>query len=219
MHAQVDRFWELFGKNLPINWMVSERYEADDIIAMLTHACDADGTSCLVVSGDKDLLQLVTPHVSVFSPNSQKYCTLENFEEYTKGYPDPMSFLFGKCLQGDTSDNIAGIPGIGEKTAIKLLQEHGWTLAEILSCPSDTLKKSAVGQKILSDSGRKRIGLNYSLMSLHAPVHQRVRKSHVDLQYGTMNATMLKAHFAKQQFASLLASFQQFINPFNKLEV
>lgn len=218
MHLQVERFWTLFGSNLPIIWMSSEKYEADDIIAMLTHAADYDKRSTLVISGDKDLLQLVTKNVSVYSPNSNKYCTLENFSEYTGGYPTPLAFLFGKCLQGDSSDNIPGIPGIGDKTALKILSEHKWELPNILLEPSDILKKSSVGQKLLSASGKDRIALNYSLMSLHAPLHQSVKKKHVELQQGKLNVTMLKAFFAKQQFASLLASFQQFIGPFNKLE-
>jgi len=219
MHQQVGKFWELFGKNLPITWMSSERYEADDIISMLTHAADVEQYSTLVVSGDKDLLQLVTPHVSIFSPNSLKYCTHDNFQEYTGGYPTPLAFLFGKCLQGDSSDNVAGVGGIGEKTALKILAEHNWDLQTIRDTPSEGLKKSAVGQRLLSDSGWARLALNYKLMSLHAPLHQCVQKSRITLDYGRMNITMLKTHFAKQQFVSLLAGFQQFINPFNSLEV
>lgn len=218
MHKQVEKFWELFGQNLPINWMISEKYEADDIIAMLAHAADTEGHTATIVSGDKDLLQLVTDNVTVFSPNSQKYCTLDNFQEYTKGYPTPWAFLYGKCLQGDDSDNITGIPGVGEKTALKLLEAHNWDLATLMNDPSGELKKTAVGQKLLSDSGKKRLGLNYSLMSLHAPLHQQLKKGHIDLKHGRMSTVMLKTHFAKQQFASLLASFQQFISPFLKLE-
>ena len=218
MHDQVQKFWELFGKNLPIKWLISERYEADDIISMLTHQADRDGRNAVVVSGDKDLLQLVTKHVTIFSPNSMKYCTLENFEEYTKGYPEPWAFLYGKCLQGDSSDNVVGIPGIGEKTALKILSQHRWALAEILSMPTDELKRSAVGQKLLNDSGKKRLGLNYSLMSLHAPLHDTMQLKRVTIERGNLNTLMLKTFFAKQQFVSLLASFSAFIAPFLNLE-
>jgi DNA polymerase-1 len=218
MYEQLDKFWSLFGQYLPIEWLISESYEADDIMAMLAHEAVKDCKSCLLVSGDKDLLQLVTEGVSTYSPNSNKYCTLDNFQAYTGGYPDGFAFLAGKCLMGDSSDNIKGVGGVGEKTALKILSEHGWDLHQLKESPSADLKRSKVYQTIISPSGWDRIRLNYSLMSLHGPIHQTLKASKVDQRKGRMDTKMLRLNLAKMQFVSIMASFTQFISPFNGLE-
>lgn len=225
MHLQVERCWELFGQFLPIHWLVSEKYEADDIMAMLAHEANAKSETALIVSGDKDLLQLVTENVRVYSPNGDKYCTHENFSTYTKGFPTPQAFLAGKCLMGDQSDNVPGVGGVGEKTALKILEKHNWGLTGLLNSPSEELKSTKVGQVIISPSGVARIKLNYKLMSLQGNTHlqgthEHIRANQIEVRKGTrINSRELRTNMARMQFASLMTSFPQFIAPFQELEI
>ena len=103
-----------------------DNYEADDIIGTYAKMVDEnpefDG---LIVSSDKDLLQLISPNVKVKLLKSKDYIMMDE-EEFRNEYGlDPIKMIDIKGLQGDPSDNIPGVKGIGEKTALKLLQEYG----------------------------------------------------------------------------------------------
>lgn len=101
-------------------------YEADDIIGTLAKEADLDPEyDALIVSSDHDLLQLISPQVGMKMLKSKDatYYTLESFkEEY--GF-DPIKIIDLKALMGDASDNIPGVKGIGEKTAMGLIQKYG----------------------------------------------------------------------------------------------
>lgn len=104
-------------------------YEADDIIGTLSRKADAEGYSVVIVSGDRDLLQLATDNILVRIPKTKAGgTTVENY--YAADVRNlygvtPVQFIDMKGLMGDTSDNIPGVPGIGEKTAGKIIQEWG----------------------------------------------------------------------------------------------
>jgi DNA polymerase-1 len=113
--------------NVPIQ--EREGYEADDVIGSLAAHCARDlGLRVLVVTGDTDLLQLVEDHVDVFLPGARRFDELRRFdreaviERYSFG---PEYVPDYKALVGDTSDNIPGVPGIGEKTAKALITQFG----------------------------------------------------------------------------------------------
>ncbi|GAX89495.1 DNA polymerase I [Effusibacillus lacus] len=104
-----------------------EGFEADDIIGTLTRQAEKEGYETLVVSGDKDLLQLVSGHVHAILTRkgiteTERYDIAKIQERYGL---TPEQIIDLKGLMGDTSDNIPGIPGVGEKTALKLLHEFG----------------------------------------------------------------------------------------------
>lgn len=101
-------------------------YEADDIIGTMTRQADEAGQPMFVVTGDKDMLQLASRHVSVLLTRKgvtevEKYTPAEIEEKYGL---KPEQIIDLKGLMGDTSDNIPGVPGIGEKTALKLLHQY-----------------------------------------------------------------------------------------------
>lgn len=102
-------------------------YEADDIIGTLSRIADKDGYKVVIVSGDRDLLQLATDNILVRIPKTKAGgTTVENY--YAADVQElygvtPVQFIDMKGLMGDTSDNIPGVPGIGEKTAGKIIQE------------------------------------------------------------------------------------------------
>lgn len=100
-------------------------YEADDIIGTLTHHFSGDGTDCVIVTGDRDSFQLVNNRVTVhLAANNETRITgvKEIYEQYGLA---PKSLIEVKAIMGDTSDNIPGVAGIGEKGAVKLIKEYG----------------------------------------------------------------------------------------------
>ena len=132
---QISRVKELISAlGIPvIEW---PGYEADDVIGSLATQCSArDEVEVIVVTGDSDLLQLVDDHVTVILPGTRRFGELRRFDReavinrYSFG-PEHVSDY--KALVGDTSDNIPGVPGIGEKTAKALIAEYG-TIEEIIA--------------------------------------------------------------------------------------
>ena len=102
-------------------------YEADDVIGALARQAEAAGLDTVILSGDLDTLQLVTPHVQLMTTrqgfqNTVIYDEAKIFERFGLR-PDQM--VDYKALKGDPTDNIAGVPGVGEKTAAKLIADHG----------------------------------------------------------------------------------------------
>jgi DNA polymerase-1 len=103
------------------------RYEADDVIGTLAQKGEAAGLDVIILTGDLDVLQLVTEHIRVFASrrgisDTIIYDVAKVRERY--GFEPPLVVDF-KALQGDPSDNIPGVPGIGEKTAMSLVQQYG----------------------------------------------------------------------------------------------
>ena len=103
-------------------------YEADDIIGTLAKEGEAKGYKVAVISGDRDLLQLATDNIMVRIPKTktggtvvEDYLAKDVFDKYQV---TPLEFIDLKGLMGDTADNIPGVPGIGEKTATKIITEY-----------------------------------------------------------------------------------------------
>lgn len=107
-----------------------EGYEADDVLGTLSKLCSESGGECYVLTGDRDSLQLIDEHVTVrLATNKETVIyTREKFEE-DYGF-EPIKLIDLKALMGDSSDNISGVPGIGEKTATTLIKTYG-TIEEL----------------------------------------------------------------------------------------
>jgi len=103
--------------------------EADDILGTLSRKCEEQGMEVVIISGDRDLLQLATDHVEIRIPKTKRTGTeIENYyaaDVKEKYQVTPKEFIDVKALMGDTSDNIPGVPNIGEKTATKIIVEYG----------------------------------------------------------------------------------------------
>ncbi len=104
-----------------------EGYEADDLMGTLARQAEERGLETIIVTGDSDTFQLVTPHVRVLYPRrSLGDVMLYGPEEVRERYDlDPRQLIELKALVGDTSDNIPGVRGVGEKTATTLLKKYG----------------------------------------------------------------------------------------------
>ncbi len=109
--------------NIPI--LAMEGYEADDVIGTATQQAVAEGVQVHIITGDRDLLQLLTDHVTVQLPSFKGPDEVYNVTRFVERYGvQPPQLVDMKALMGDSSDNIPGVAGIGEKTAVKLLQGY-----------------------------------------------------------------------------------------------
>jgi len=104
-------------------------YEADDLIGTLARQAEQAGYDVVIVTGDKDMLQLLTPHIRIYDPVKDKWSG--DAECVAKFGVEPGRVVEVMGLMGDTSDNIPGVKGIGEKTAMKLIAQFG-TIEELL---------------------------------------------------------------------------------------
>ena len=127
MRTQLVRIEEmLHAFNIPV--ITYPNFEADDILGTLARQAAAQGQDVLIMTGDRDMFQLVTDRVQVLytsggpNPVTSVYGPAQVYERYGL---TPAQFIDFKALTGDTSDNIPGVPGIGEKTAVKFLQQFG----------------------------------------------------------------------------------------------
>ena len=127
MRHQMTRIREVIAAlNIPI--YEAQGYEADDVIGALSRQASDDGLTALIVTGDSDLLQLVDDHIIAVMPGAQRFGDYRLFDRaavvarYGFG---PERLPDYKALVGDKSDNIPGVPGIGEKTAKALIDQFG----------------------------------------------------------------------------------------------
>ena len=108
--------------------MMLEGYEADDLIGTASKHAQEQGLDVRIISGDRDLLQLATERAQIRIPKTKKSGTeVEDYFEkdvMEKYLVTPQEFIHVKALMGDASDNIPGIPGVGEKTAVKIISEY-----------------------------------------------------------------------------------------------
>ena len=144
-----------------------EGYEADDLLGTVGKRCEASGWDCRIVTGDKDSFQLIseTTHVchvkSRMGQTETKEYTPELFrEEY--GF-EPVRIIDLKALMGDSSDNIPGVAGVGEKTAMDLVQRYG-TLQHIYDKLDELDIKEGVRKKLRE--GRESAELSYELATI-----------------------------------------------------
>ena len=102
--------------------------EADDLLGTLSHRCEEKGMDVSIISGDRDTLQLATEHIKIRIPKTKQGKT-EVEDYYAADVQErygvtPKEFIDVKALMGDTADNIPGVPGVGEKTATKIIQQY-----------------------------------------------------------------------------------------------
>lgn len=139
-----------------------EGYEADDVIATLTHQARVRGIPVVIVSADKDILQLVGDGVTVFSPHKDEgvFYDRKLIQERFGIGPERIADIM--ALMGDATDNIPGVAGIGEKTAVELIREFG-SLDGLLGATA-RLKPQRLKKAV--EEGREKIRLNRELVTL-----------------------------------------------------
>ena len=164
----------LAAMNIPVFEL--DGWEADDLIGTISRRCEAAGWDCDIVTGDKDSLQLITDRTTVklvttrMGQTSWVDMTPEVFQE-KYGF-DPIRMIDLKGLMGDTSDNIPGVKGVGEKTAMGLIRKYG-SIESMYANFDDPDIKGALRTKL--DSGREQAKLSYDLATIRcdAPIEFR----------------------------------------------
>ena len=168
LRAQDPIIRELIGEmGIPI--LECEGYEADDILGTVSLRCEREGGEALLVTGDRDSFQLSGPHTTILYTKKGITETVRVTPEYireTYGI-EPAQLIDVKSLMGDASDNIPGIPGVGEKTALKLVQKYG-SLAGVLD--SAAQEKGKLRERL--EGGREIAGMSYALAKIdrEAPI-------------------------------------------------
>lgn len=178
--------------------MVScEGWEADDILGTLALACTQRGDVCRIATGDKDSLQLVTPEVSVLlasTKGGKSETVVMNQEAVQEKYGVlPKQLIDVKALMGDTSDNIPGVSGIGEKTALSLIATFG-SLQGVYDHLDDSRIKPAQRNKLTA--GKAQAELSYTLAEIRCDAP-------VDTQSGSYRRTQGDPAQAAKLFAML----------------
>ena len=176
-----------------------EMYEADDIIGTLSKQSELAGDEVVIVSGDKDLTQLSSPTTTVYITRKgmtdiEKY-TPEHIKEKYGLTPDQIIDMKG--LMGDSSDNIPGVPGVGEKTAIKLLLEHKTVDGVYQGLES---VKGKLKEKLEANQDQAKISKLLATIETNAPITIGFK----DLQYEGPNMEEVLSIWQELSFKSLL---------------
>ena len=169
LRAQDPVIRELIGEmGVPI--LEVEGYEADDILGTVSQYCEREGLEALLVTGDRDSFQLSGPRTTILYTKKGITDTVRVTPEYireTYGI-EPVQLIDVKSLMGDASDNIPGVPGVGEKTALKLVQQYGSLSAVLDAAPTE--QKGKLRERLVE--GRALAEMSYALAKIdrNAPV-------------------------------------------------
>ena len=182
LHAQVPYIEEILGA-MGIKVLQEDGIEADDLIATLARSCTESERNCYIVSGDKDLLQLVDERVSMLRPDKGQYRNIGPAEVVSDYGIKANQIIDYLALIGDSADNIPGVKGIGPKTAVKLLQKY-----DTLDGIYDHIDECSQGEQKKLREGRDLAYLSRQLVVLHSS-----EKCPTDLQEFSLEAMDRKA--------------------------
>jgi DNA polymerase-1 len=183
-----------------IKWYELKDYEADDIIGTMAKEGAAAGMDVTVLSGDRDLTQLasdrVTVQVTVKGVTQLEAYTPAHFQE--KLGIAPKQLIDVKALMGDNSDNYPGVTKVGEKTALKLVQEYG--SVEDLYAHVDEMKKSKLKENLINDKDMAFLSKDLATIRTSAPITVKL----ADTDYAGPDVEALTALYQELDFNSFL---------------
>ncbi|MDD3982438.1 MAG: DNA polymerase I [Candidatus Omnitrophota bacterium] len=178
-------------------------YEADDLLAALSKKASAAGINTVIVSPDKDILQLVDGHTLVLNPYKGSGVLYDAAAVEKDFGVSPCLVPQVLALMGDQSDNIPGVPGIGQKTAVALLKEHG-SLEEILAHP-ERIKQEKIRNAVAAGGDMIRLNLELVTLDGSAPVELEPEACRItEPDYGK-----LRELFTRLEFRSLLKTLPE----------
>lgn len=205
LHEQVPIIKEVLA-SMGIKIIEMAGYEADDLLGTIARMGEEKGLMVSVVSGDRDLLQLATDKVQIRIPKTKKGVTeIENY--YAKDVLDayqvtPKEFIDLKALMGDTSDNIPGAPGVGEKTATAIITKYHSienAFAHVEEITPNKAKKSLEENKELVELSKALATIN-----VNVPVEYAFEGAGTDDMFNEQSYELFK----KYEFKSLLRKFE-----------
>lgn len=166
-------------KQMNITIIEKEGYEADDILGTLSKRAEKDGMEVTIVSGDRDTFQLASKNIKIRIPRTKMGKTeTDIFDEdkviETYGVT-PKQMIEVKGLMGDTSDNIPGVPGVGEKTALNLIREYG-SIDKLYKTmeESPNAVKGKLKEKLIANKDLALLSKTLGTINLHVPIKERI---------------------------------------------
>jgi len=186
---------------LNVKFLEKEGYEADDIIGTIARLAKNQGLNVVIVSGDKDFRQTLSENTAMWDPISEK---LIDYDTIKQDYGiEPEQIIEVMALSGDSADNIPGIPGVGEKTAINLIQQ--FHSIENLFENTDKVTKASVKNKL--EQFKEQGLLSKKLVTINNAVPIDVRID--DMRLGPPKKDSLAEIFRELEFKSLIAKFSE----------
>ncbi len=179
--------------------------EADDLLGTISRSCEERGMDVAIISGDRDTLQLATEHVKIRIPKTKQGRT--EVEDYLaadvkeKLGVTPAEFIDVKALMGDSSDNIPGVPGVGEKTATKIIQEYG--SIENAHEHAAEIKPPRASKNLQEFWEQAKLSKVLATIDVHAEIDFDLEKS----RHGNMYTKEAHDYFQRLQFKNLLGRF------------
>ncbi|MEO5377240.1 MAG: DNA polymerase I [Magnetococcus sp. DMHC-6] len=171
-------------------------FEADDLIGTLAKQGEQSGLDVVIVTSDKDMMQLVSPKISILDGHKEQRQGL--LEVKSKWGVSPARIPDLLALMGDTSDNIPGVPGIGEKSAVRLINEFD-SLLQILDHP-ERISNTRWREKIITHQQQARLSLQ--LATIHCDV--ALEYTLENLKYRPPNIEALRLLYQEMEFSSFL---------------
>jgi len=184
---------------LGIPALEKEGYEADDLIGTLTRNLEKEEAEIIIVSGDKDLMQLINPQVTMYDPMKDKTIKTPEVIEYFGVPPDKVVEVMGLC--GDSSDNIPGVPGIGKKTAVRLVEEFG-SIEELLQNTAK-VKNPKIRSSLVRYAAQARLSRELAALDTQVPEDYNLQA----LKRRNPDREKLQKIFKEMEFAKLLKEF------------
>jgi DNA polymerase-1 len=175
-------------------------YEADDLIGTLARKAERAGYDVVIVTGDKDMFQLLTPHVRIYDPVKDKWSGETECRERFGVEPARVVEIMG--LMGDASDNIPGVKGIGEKTAMKLIAQFG-TIEELLNRVGE-VTPARIQSLLVEQAENARMSRRLATIEMESPVDF----DPAAFQIKPPQMELLSELLRELEFTSLLKSFQ-----------
>ena len=155
---------------LPLQQIMMEKLEADDIIAYLAQQADKNNKKITIISSDKDFLQMINKNIEVYAPVKKKVFKADNIEEELKVIPENYNIV--KALLGDNSDGLKGVKGLGIKTIVSqfpdLVNKPDISLDYVFQVCEDNIDGKKIFSKIIHEWDK--VETNYKLMNLHESV-------------------------------------------------
>ena len=182
-----------------------EGFEADDLLGTISRMCEEKGMDVSIISGDRDTLQLATEHVKIRIPKTKQGRT--EVEDYNAAEVEehygvtPKEFIDVKALMGDASDNIPGVPGIGEKTATKIIQQY--KSIENAYEHADELKPPRASKTLKEYWEQAKMSKVLATIDIHADIDFDLEKA----RHGNPYTSTAHEWFQKLQFKNMLSRF------------
>ena len=198
------------AKILNIVSLEQDGYEADDIIATLTKQAERKNFEVLIATCDKDLMQLVDDNVKIFDVSKKEIIDREGVLKKWGVYPEQLLDVLS--LIGDSSDNVAGVPTIGEKTAVQLINQFG-NIENLLNNIDSVKKKS---QQEALKNNVETLKLSQKLITLCDTVNLPITVE--DLFFKTFDIKAFRDFLIKMEFFSIIKQFNKYFSTENQLE-